>query len=104
VDSFNVPHYRPFEGEVRAIIEDEGSFNVDKLETFEVDWDPSDNQDFVISGQNVAKWFRAGTEPMLASGYSFWTNGNGQLICQVCPPCGRASMPGKNDRYIFSAM
>ena len=95
MDSFNVPHYRLFEGKVRAIIEDERSFNVDKLKTFEVGWDPSDDQDFVISGQNVAKWFSA------HAGYSFWTNSNGQLICQVCPPCGRASMHRKNDRSLY---
>jgi hypothetical protein len=76
VDSFNLPLYRPFKGEVREIIEDEGSFNIDKLETFEVDWDNSDTSEddhYCASGQNVAKWIRAGTEPMLATHFGAGT-------------------------------
>lgn len=77
VDSFNLPLYRPFKGEVREIIEDEGSFDIDKLETFEVDWDYSDtsteDDQYCVSGQNVAKWIRAGTEPMLATHFGAGT-------------------------------
>jgi len=100
VDSFNLPLYRPFKGEVREIIEDEGSFNIDKLETFEVDWDNSDTSEddqYCASGQNVAKWNRA------HAGYSFWSwNGNGQLICKVCTACGRASVHRKDSRLSYS--
>ncbi|KAL6346363.1 hypothetical protein AAG906_033159 [Vitis piasezkii] len=67
VDSFNLPMYNPFEGEVKALIEEEGSFNLDKLETFEASWDPYDDSDKPRSGQNVANCIRSATEPMLAT-------------------------------------
>ncbi|KAL5764715.1 hypothetical protein ACOSQ2_017309 [Xanthoceras sorbifolium] len=72
VDSFDIPCYHPCEEEVRDIVEKEGSFNLNKLEIFEVNWDPSDdpsNKEFVFnkyrSGKNVANCIRAVTEPML---------------------------------------
>lgn len=67
MDSFNLPMYNPFEGEVKALIEEEGSFNLDKLETFEASWDPYDDSDKTRSGQNVANCIRSATEPMLAT-------------------------------------
>ncbi|KAK9165463.1 hypothetical protein Scep_000654 [Stephania cephalantha] len=39
VDSFNVPHYAASIGEIKKLIEVEGSFNLDQLEVFEVCWD-----------------------------------------------------------------
>ncbi|KAJ9703516.1 hypothetical protein PVL29_005033 [Vitis rotundifolia] len=33
------------EGEVRTMVQEEGSFNLDKLETFEASWDPFDESD-----------------------------------------------------------
>ncbi|KAL5831838.1 hypothetical protein ACOSQ4_017192 [Xanthoceras sorbifolium] len=72
VDSFDIPCYHPCEEDVRDIVEKEGSFNLNKLEIFEVNWDPSDdpnNKEFVFnkyrSGKNVANCIRAVTEPML---------------------------------------
>ncbi|KAK8545096.1 hypothetical protein V6N13_066404 [Hibiscus sabdariffa] len=72
VDSFNTPYYYPCEEELRQIIEKEGSFVLDKIETFKVNWDFEDddcNDSFVFekskSGQNVADCIRAITEPML---------------------------------------
>ena len=69
-----MPYYTPYKDEVKAIIQNEGSFNLDKLEEFEVDWDASDNSDekhFVFdkykSGKNVASCIRAISEPILAS-------------------------------------
>ncbi|OMP06221.1 SAM dependent carboxyl methyltransferase [Corchorus olitorius] len=54
------------------IVQNEGSFNVDKIESFELNWDPEDNpwnKDFVFnkqkSGQSVANCVRAFTEPCL---------------------------------------
>ncbi|KAF8406463.1 hypothetical protein HHK36_008550 [Tetracentron sinense] len=74
IDSFNLPCYTPSAGEVRAIVEAEGSFNIDQLEIFAVNWDANDdddNKDFVFekcsSGQNVAKCIRAVTESLLAT-------------------------------------
>ncbi|XP_039040900.1 S-adenosyl-L-methionine:benzoic acid/salicylic acid carboxyl methyltransferase 3-like [Hibiscus syriacus] len=74
VDSFNVPYYTPSEQEVREIIEEEGSFNLDKIEVFEVNWDFEDddgNKNYVFEknkcGRNVAKTVRAAYESMLAT-------------------------------------
>ncbi|KAL5833535.1 hypothetical protein ACOSQ3_017209 [Xanthoceras sorbifolium] len=76
VDSFDIPCYHPCEEEVRDIVEKEGSFNLNKLEIFEVNWDPSDdpsNKEFVFnkyrSGKNVANCVRA-------VGLSFWEEHN----------------------------
>ncbi|KAH9685253.1 s-adenosyl-l-methionine-dependent methyltransferases superfamily protein [Citrus sinensis] len=62
------------EEEVKSIVREQGSFNLDTFESFEVNWDPSDdvnNKSFVFNkdrcGQNVANSIRAVTEPMLAS-------------------------------------
>ncbi|KAK8515622.1 hypothetical protein V6N12_075653 [Hibiscus sabdariffa] len=73
VDSFNTAYYYPCKEEVREIIKKEGSFDIDKIETFEMNWDFEDdecNKHFVFekskSGQNVADCIRAITEPMLA--------------------------------------
>ncbi|MBA0844371.1 hypothetical protein Goarm_001471, partial [Gossypium armourianum] len=74
VDSFNVPYYYPCKEEVREIIEKEGSFVLNKLEIFKVNWDFEDdvcNENFVLekskSGRNVANCIRAITESMIAS-------------------------------------
>ena len=74
VDSFNMPCYFPYEEEVKSILREQGSFNLDMFESFEVNWDPSDdvnNKSFVFNkdrcGQNVANSIRAVTEPMLVS-------------------------------------
>ncbi|XP_059651732.1 benzoate carboxyl methyltransferase-like [Cornus florida] len=74
VDSFNLPFHAPYKDEVKAIIHKEGSFTLDKLEVFEVDWDASDKDDdkhFVFdkyrSGKLVASCIRAAMEPILAS-------------------------------------
>ncbi|KAK5773377.1 hypothetical protein PVK06_049683 [Gossypium arboreum] len=74
VDSFNVPYYYPCKEEVREFIEKNGSFILDKLESFEMNWDFEDdicNENFIFekskSGQNVANCIRAITESMIAS-------------------------------------
>ncbi|KAJ4964142.1 hypothetical protein NE237_024081 [Protea cynaroides] len=73
VDSFNLPFYMPSCKEVEAIICGEGSFYLDQLEIFEINWDGSDdddNREFTfdrfISGQKVAKLVRAVTELLIA--------------------------------------
>ncbi|KAF5177859.1 Salicylate carboxymethyltransferase, partial [Thalictrum thalictroides] len=74
LDSFNLPYYNPNGIELRNIIERDGSFHLDSLESFELNWDVMDdpkNDDFIFcnitSGQNVAKSIRAVTEFILAS-------------------------------------
>ncbi|KAJ0079087.1 hypothetical protein Patl1_23135 [Pistacia atlantica] len=37
--SFNLSYYAPTAEEVKKVIEDEGSFTLERLETFMVDWD-----------------------------------------------------------------
>ncbi|KAK8515621.1 hypothetical protein V6N13_139408 [Hibiscus sabdariffa] len=73
VDSFNMPYYFPCKEEVREIIGKEGSFVLDKIGTFEMNWDFEDddcNKHFVFekskSGQNVADCVRAVLESKLA--------------------------------------
>ncbi|XP_011036357.1 PREDICTED: benzoate carboxyl methyltransferase-like [Populus euphratica] len=74
IDTFNLPCYNPYEGEVREIIEMKGSFDIDKLETFAINWDAHDDisdKNFVFDkdqcGRNVANIVRAVAEPMLVS-------------------------------------
>ncbi|KAJ4964159.1 hypothetical protein NE237_024098 [Protea cynaroides] len=73
VDSFNLPFYMPSYKEVEAIICREGSFYLDLLEIFDINWDghaDDDNREFMfdrfISGQKVAKLIRAAVEPLIA--------------------------------------
>ncbi|XAR61730.1 Jasmonate O-methyltransferase [Bertholletia excelsa] len=58
-------------GEVKMAVETEGSFTVDRLEAFEVDWDggvaATNAVESESSGQRVAKTIRAVVEPMLES-------------------------------------
>lgn len=72
VDTFNAPYYAPCTEELEAEIEKEGSFIVDRLEGFEIDWD-ADGGDVIhnstfetqLRGQRVAKTIRAVVESML---------------------------------------
>ncbi|KAK9056287.1 hypothetical protein SSX86_027377 [Deinandra increscens subsp. villosa] len=76
ISSFNVPIYYPGEDEVRDIIQNEGSFSLESLATFQVDWDPQNMDyknfnDFVepsqTRGENTTKGMRAVIEPLLTS-------------------------------------
>ncbi|XP_047306554.1 probable jasmonic acid carboxyl methyltransferase 2 [Impatiens glandulifera] len=72
VDSFNMPVYHPYKDEVKTIIQKENSFDLEKFEIFECNWDP-DDQDYGYtdkfdkkrSGRNVANCIRSITEPMM---------------------------------------
>ncbi|KAL6346244.1 hypothetical protein AAG906_033040 [Vitis piasezkii] len=68
LNSFNLPIYHPSEGEVRTMVQEEGSFDLDKLETFEASWDPFDESYKYRGAQNVANCIRivTNTEPTLA--------------------------------------
>ncbi|KAJ4701978.1 Carboxyl methyltransferase [Melia azedarach] len=74
VDSFNAPYYAPCPEEVKLEIQREGSFMVDRIEAFEIDWDGGEVEDDVIvnkafvalsRGQRVAQTIRAVVESML---------------------------------------
>ncbi|KAI3496210.1 hypothetical protein L1887_38565 [Cichorium endivia] len=75
-NSFNMPYYNPCEEEVRNVIQDEGSFFLDMLNVFQVNWDPHDTdytstKDFDVHNRihsiNTAKALRAVMEPLLTS-------------------------------------
>ncbi|KAF8405266.1 hypothetical protein HHK36_010167 [Tetracentron sinense] len=74
LDSFNLPYYAPSAEEVKRIIQTEGSFKIDRLESFESHFDANVDDDDkevaidkFISGQNVSKCIRSVGEPILAS-------------------------------------
>ncbi|KAL6007158.1 hypothetical protein ACLOJK_032654 [Asimina triloba] len=75
-DSFNVPYYPPSTGEVKSVIEREGSFDIDCLQTFEVSWDPSIDEengsssfafDEYQSSVKVSRFLRSVLEAVFAS-------------------------------------
>ncbi|KAK1420116.1 hypothetical protein QVD17_21454 [Tagetes erecta] len=76
VKSFNVPIYYPCEDEVRYAIQNEGSFCLQSLNVFRLNWDPLDtdyknrndsDEHSQIHGENTAKMVRAFAEPLLTS-------------------------------------
>ncbi|XP_042490299.1 S-adenosyl-L-methionine:benzoic acid/salicylic acid carboxyl methyltransferase 1-like [Macadamia integrifolia] len=71
VDSFNLPLYAPRLEELRTIIERDGLFDLEKLEIFDVNWDPNDDNhnegfmfDNISSARNAVRCVRAVTESM----------------------------------------
>jgi hypothetical protein len=72
LDSFYLPIYSPSVGEVVAIVEQSGLFNMNHVKLFEINWDPYDDSendvvdDSIRSGENVAKCIRAVMEPLVA--------------------------------------
>ena len=73
VDAFNAPYYASCAEELQLEIQKEGSFIMDRLEAFEIDWDGGEEvwintvDQTLSSGQRVAKTIRAVVEPMLES-------------------------------------
>ncbi|KAE8057149.1 hypothetical protein FH972_013862 [Carpinus fangiana] len=69
VDTFNAPYYAPCAEEVKLEIQKEGSFIMDRLEAFDIDWDGGvdacNSIETLSSGQRVAKTIRAVVESML---------------------------------------
>lgn len=63
MDSFNIPSYIPSPSEVKALVLKEGSFSVDCIEVFEMNWSVYGND----CGYNAAKCMRAVAEPLLLS-------------------------------------
>ncbi|KAJ0489460.1 putative methyltransferase [Helianthus annuus] len=59
VSSFNVPQYTPYEGEVRDVIQKEGSFSLHSVNGFALSWP--------TPGINTAKFIRAISEPLIAT-------------------------------------
>ena len=72
VNTFNAPYYGPCAEELGLEVQKEGSFIMDRLEAFEIDWDGSVDMPNTINGtlsggQRVAKTIRAVIESMLES-------------------------------------
>lgn len=72
VDSFNAPYYAPCAEELKREIQNDGSFVLDHLEAFEIDWDGDgghvyDTFETQCRGRRVAKTIRAVVESMLES-------------------------------------
>ncbi|KAF4350118.1 hypothetical protein F8388_001296 [Cannabis sativa] len=76
VDSFNAPYYAPCPEEIKKVVEKEGSFVLENVEAFPVDWDGGavdyDHHQYTTvaelsraRGQRVAKTIRAVVESML---------------------------------------
>ncbi|CAN6178607.1 unnamed protein product [Urochloa humidicola] len=72
LESFYLPIYSPSVGEVVAIVEKSGLFNMNHVKLFETNWDPYDDSESDVvhenirSGVNVAKCIRAVMEPLVA--------------------------------------
>ncbi|XP_027356713.1 7-methylxanthosine synthase 1-like [Abrus precatorius] len=72
LDSFNIPSYCPTPEEIRQTIEEEGSFDIQRLETIRTDWVKNINMnvsydDEETRAETVAKNVRAVAEPILKS-------------------------------------
>ncbi|KAF4375498.1 hypothetical protein F8388_024157 [Cannabis sativa] len=74
LDNYNVPSYFPSAIEVKGVIEKEGSFGIQKLNTFEIAWDAgfttiehtiNNNNEKHKSGKYVSDYIRAVMEPIL---------------------------------------
>ncbi|GJT25515.1 benzoate carboxyl methyltransferase [Tanacetum coccineum] len=76
ITSFNMPYYNPCMDEVKEVVHFEGSFSLESISDFHVNWDPQD-ADYTNTngftdlsdshGENSAKMVRAVMEPLLAS-------------------------------------
>ncbi|KAG9141573.1 hypothetical protein Leryth_022250 [Lithospermum erythrorhizon] len=70
--SFNIPQYTPCPAELKQLIEQEGSFKIDRLEVTSVNWNAYEGDNITClsdgakdGGYNVTKCMRAVAEPML---------------------------------------
>ncbi|XP_074313357.1 putative jasmonic acid carboxyl methyltransferase 2 [Silene latifolia] len=70
LDEFDMPFYSPTVEEVRKLVEAEGSFVLNKLETFTVDWSIDKSQNLETRAKLVTKTIRAVTESLLANAFS----------------------------------
>ncbi|XVE93668.1 hypothetical protein REPUB_Repub01dG0214000 [Reevesia pubescens] len=68
LDQFNLPYYAPTPEEVRHVIQMEGSFNIQRFETYKMDWDA--NCKIGMKGKNVARNIRAVAESLLENHFT----------------------------------
>lgn len=73
VDLFNIPNYTASPAEVKYLVDKEGSFIINKLETTRVHWNyasnNNNNENNIIynGGYNLSRAIRAVAEPLLVS-------------------------------------
>ncbi|MCD7462133.1 hypothetical protein HAX54_047834 [Datura stramonium] len=77
VYSFNIPAYYPSPAEVMYIVDKEGSFTIDVLETSELHMDASDDH------ENMAQCVRAVTESLLVNHFGH----DDEVMDQVFQKC-----------------
>ncbi|XP_019454198.1 PREDICTED: 7-methylxanthosine synthase 1-like isoform X2 [Lupinus angustifolius] len=68
LEFFNMPLYSPTAEEAKAVIEEEGSFTIQRLESMMLGWDANINEDELDENSRcefIAKTFRAITETLL---------------------------------------
>ncbi|CAI9108657.1 OLC1v1008318C1 [Oldenlandia corymbosa var. corymbosa] len=72
LDSFNLRDYRPSVGELKHLVEMEGSFRIDRLEVYEIYWNGYDEGEISkheksqdVFGYYIVKCMRAVVEPLL---------------------------------------
>ncbi|RZC91282.1 hypothetical protein C5167_027345 [Papaver somniferum] len=65
--SFNIPLYMTSSEEVSLVIQCEGSFKIDQIEVFQVNWDGSEDESSKIDSYNAANCIRAVSESLLMS-------------------------------------
>ncbi|KAG0489351.1 hypothetical protein HPP92_008162 [Vanilla planifolia] len=103
--AFKLPIYFPLMEEVKAVVEKEGSLSIEKVHTFESNWDPLDesNEDFVLdevsSGQHVASCIRAVVEPLLSNQF-----GDGiidDLFSRLAKNVAKHMLKGKPKYLVF---
>lgn len=63
LDSFEVPYYTPSEQELREVVEREGSYVVEHIETFTI---KIEDKDIWSDARGFANNLRAFTEPMIS--------------------------------------
>ncbi|KAI7753639.1 hypothetical protein M8C21_010157 [Ambrosia artemisiifolia] len=79
INSFNIPFYFPHEDELRNIIEAEGSFSLDNMDVFELNWGEHDytnmnentHESIHSQGKNTANLIRSITESLFTSHFNF---------------------------------
>ncbi|WRX15220.1 SAM dependent carboxyl methyltransferase - like 10 [Theobroma cacao] len=68
LDHINLPYYAPTPKEVRHVIQTEGSFQIQRLETYKIDWDSRSQNG--MKGKNVARTIRAVAESLLENHFT----------------------------------
>ncbi|KAK6933045.1 SAM dependent carboxyl methyltransferase [Dillenia turbinata] len=67
LDTFNVPYYVSSKEEIIDIVEREGSFAIELIETFTINDSKEQDEDIKSNGQKTAKNIRSFTEPMISN-------------------------------------